>query len=88
MGKVIVQTVKANAKELVETALEIADDYAASIIECNGVNVRSKSGALLWYEVDPSDEYCGWEIERAIRYLDMRGKLRHRNGYPNHVKVA
>lgn len=71
-----------------QLALEIANEQAASIIECNGVSVCSKNGALLWYEVDPNDDYCGFEVQRALRYLNLRGVLRVRRSNPNHVKAV
>lgn len=69
-------------------AIEIADDEAISAIQSCGIQILSKSGALLWYEIDPNDELDGWYLARAVRYLDMRGKLRRRNSNPNHVKAV
>lgn len=85
MPKVLIEI---PAAILIKLAMEIADEQSASIIECNGIPVRSKSGALLWYEIDRGDPYCGWEITRAIRYLKMRNKLRVRKSNPNHVKAV
>jgi hypothetical protein len=75
------------SQDAIQLALEIAEDDCRSVIDCNGMPVRSKSGALLWYEVDPKDETSWWYVERALRYLKMRGMLRIRRSNPNHVKV-
>lgn len=72
---------------MVNMAINIADEGSRSLIECCGVQILSKSGALLWYEVDPSDSCVGSGIKEAVKYLTLRGKLRVRPGHPNHVKV-
>ena len=68
-------------------AHEIAEEYSASLIECHGVNIRDKAGCLRWYEIDPNEEYAGPYIQRALRYLKMRGLLRVNPRNPNQVKV-
>jgi hypothetical protein len=69
-------------------ALEIADDDSINVIEYNGTPIKSKSGALLWYEIDPTDLYSWFWVSRAVRYLEMRGKLRRRKSNPHHVKAV
>lgn len=69
-----------------ELAHEIATEQCISTIEYYGITVRSANGVLLWYEVDPEDKFGGWEIKRALRYLDARKLLRRHKVKKNWVK--
>lgn len=72
----------------VRLALQIADEDSRCTIDCNCKVIRSKSGAHLWYELDPNDEQSWFYVHRAASYLKMRGKLRVRSSNPNHVKAV
>lgn len=78
----------AQAAEMHRLAMEIADESSAVLIELNGVQIRDKIGRVRWYELDSSDESSWPEIERALRYLTLRGKLRRQKEAPNRVKFV
>lgn len=67
-------------------ALEIADDVCAATVIYTGKDVRDSRGRCLWYDVSqpPEDELFG--LERAVRYLKLRGLLRIHPSKPNYVK--
>ena len=74
--------------EMHRLAMEIADESSAVLIELNGVQIRDKIGRVRWYELDSTDKN-GWPyVERALRYLTLRGKLRRQKEAPNRVKVV
>jgi hypothetical protein len=73
--------------QLFVLAVQIADDDCRGLIECHGLAVLDKAQRLRWYEVDPNEEFSGWGIARALRYLEARGMLRRNAKNPLQVKV-
>jgi hypothetical protein len=70
-----------------EMAHEIALDWAVSIIQTCGVPIKDTRGHVLWYEVDVNDEFDGFAMGRALRYLHARNALRRNPRFPNRVNI-
>jgi hypothetical protein len=82
-------TVKVDIKKVSTTmrlAVEIADDDARSIIDCNCATIRDSINRFRWYELRPFD-LSDFYVDRAIRYLELRGKLKRNPKNPNQLKV-
>lgn len=71
---------------LQQLAMQIADESSISTIECNCNHVLSSDRKLLWYDTGSADEYAAWDVERAVRCLKLRGRLRVKPTNPLLVK--
>lgn len=72
---------------IARAAIEIADEDSRNIIDCYGVAICDKAGRRLWHEVNISASLEGWLIDRALRYLALRGLLKRNPKNANQVKV-
>jgi hypothetical protein len=70
---------------MVKLAHEIAEEQCELELDCYLAAVRDRRGRLLWYDLNSADEHSRWFIQRAVRYLDMRGLLRRHPHQPNYV---
>ena len=73
-------------QDLIDLAIIIADDKAASDIECECEHGgRSPEG--YWYDTTSADEIGAPDVERAVRYLELRGLLQRRERAPHIVAI-
>jgi hypothetical protein len=72
--------------EMLVLAFAIADDQAASEIEC-GCDPTTDADHRRWYDVSTSDEIDTPDVERAVRYLTLRGQLQRHPRVPSLVAL-
>ncbi len=73
-------------QDLIDLALLIADDKAASDIECECEHAgRAPHG--YWYDTASADEISAPDVDRAVRYLELRGFLQRRSQAPHIVTL-
>lgn len=76
-------------EDTLKLVVEMADESAIGDIESFCRTVKDSIGRILWYDATiglGNDGYKDFRVERAIRYLTMRKRLRVNQKNPSFVK--
>lgn len=77
--------VELRGKEVTTLAEQIATEDSIGLIDCHLSAVRDRRGRLLWYDLGSADEHSRWFVDRAVRYLELRGLLRRHATRPAYI---